>query len=112
MELRKNCSKKRGIGLKHRRAAKIDANQPDIVKALRKIPGVAVELSHDDILVGYKGKTYWFEIKEPGSVSKATGEILESAKKPTQIVLERDWPGHYKIVWNIDQILMEIGINN
>lgn len=97
--------------MKHRRAAKIDANQPGIVEALRKLPGVAVELTHDDILVGYKGLTYWFEIKEPGSVSKVTGEIKESAKKPTQIVLENEWPGHYRIVWNIDQILTDIGIN-
>ena len=66
---------------KYRQAAKIDANQPDIVKDLRKIKGVTVELNHDDILVGYKGITYWYEIKTPESVSKQTGLILESAKK-------------------------------
>ncbi len=91
-------------------ASRVDKNQPEIVKALRAIPGVTVELNHDDILVGYQCKTYWFEIKEPEHVSKKTGKILESAKKPKQIELEKTWSGHYKIVWNIDQILEEIGI--
>lgn len=96
---------------KYRQAAKIDANQPDIVKDLRKIKGVTVELNHDDILVGYKGITYWYEIKTPESVSKQTGLILESAKKPSQIRLEKEWKGHYRIVSNIDEILSDIGIS-
>ena len=95
---------------KYRRAAKIDSNQPDIVKELRK-RGYSVEVGHDDILVGHAGKTYWFEIKEPGAVSKKTGEILESEKKDSQKRLEREWKGHYKIVWNIDQILNEIELS-
>ncbi|MGR3221210.1 MAG: hypothetical protein ACUZ8H_15555 [Candidatus Anammoxibacter sp.] len=95
---------------KHRRAARIDENQPEIVKALRKIPGVTVELGHDDILVGYQGVTYWFEIKDPGAVSKRTGEILDSEKKDSQKKLESEWKGQYSIVWNIDQILAEIGV--
>ena len=64
---------------KWRRAGKIDANQPAIVKALRKIPGVTVQTGMDDLLVGYKGFTYWYELNEPEKVSKKTGELLESA---------------------------------
>ena len=94
----------------YRRAAKIDANQPEIVKTLRKIPGVTVQLGVDDIFVGYQGKNYWFEIKEPGAVSKRTGEINPSAKEPSQIKLEKEWTGHYKIIWNVHQILYEIGL--
>lgn len=97
---------------KYRRAAKIDANQPEIVEALRKINGVSVELNHDDILVGYKGLTYWFEIKTPDCVSKQTGLILESAKKDSQKKLEAKWCGHYRIVSNIDDILSDLGINH
>ena len=93
---------------KWRRAAKVDANQPDIVTALRKMPGVSVEVGHDDILVGYKGRTYWFEIKSEASVSKSTGEILESAKKTGQRYLEREWPGHYRIVSTLGEILEEL----
>ena len=95
---------------KWRKAAKIDANQPAIVKALRAIPGVTVQLGMDDILVGYKGITYWFEIKEPEKVSKKTGKILDSAIKPSQMKLLDTWTGHYSIVWSLDQILTELGI--
>lgn len=85
---------------KWRQAAKIDANQPSIVKALRKIPGVTVELGMDDILVGYQGKTYWYEIK-----------VSEKAKvKPSQEKLLAEWKGHYKIVWSIEMILEDIGM--
>ncbi len=93
-----------------RRAAKIDQNQPQIVKALRAIPGVTVQVSMDDILVGHKGRSYWFEIKEPGMVSKKTGEINHSAIKESQHNLIKHWTGHYEIVWNIGQILAAIGL--
>ena len=59
------------IGTKLRRAAKIDRNQGDIVSALRKIPGISVETGHDDILVGYKGRTWWFEVKAPLELMRA-----------------------------------------
>jgi len=95
---------------KYRRAAKIDANQPEIVKTLRSIPGVTVQVSMDDILVGYRGKNFWFEIKEPGTVSKKTGEINESAIKQTQKDLRENWKGQYSIVHSIEQILEEMNI--
>ena len=82
---------------KFRRAAKIDANQPEIVKELRKL-GYSVEVGHDDILVGYNGKTYWFEIK-----------TSEKAKvKESQIKLMSEYKGHYSIVWTTEMILKEI----
>ncbi len=51
-----------------RRAAKVDANQSEIVDALRRA-GASVELLHQvgagcpDILVGFRGFNYLFEIK-------------------------------------------------
>ena len=60
---------------KWRKAAKVDANQADIVKELRAL-GYSVELNHDDILVGHRGKTYWFEIK-----TGPKAEVKESQKK-------------------------------
>jgi hypothetical protein len=95
---------------KWRRAARIDRNQGQIVKALRKIRGVTVQTGMDDLLVGYKGFTYWYELKEPEKVSKKTGELLESAIKPSQKKLRDTWKGHYRIVWSLDQILAELGI--
>jgi len=93
---------------KYRRAESTDLNQKDIVKELRKF--CKVELNHDDIFVGYKGVNYWYEIKQEKHVSKKTGKILESAKEDSQIKLENEWQGHYKIVHSLDEILEDMGI--
>ena len=82
---------------KYVRHKKVDANQPGIVKELRKL-GYSVELDHDDILVGHNGRTYWFEIKV-----NEKSEIKESQKK-----LLKEWKGHYSIVWTTEMILKEI----
>lgn len=85
---------------KYRMAAKVDANQKEIVKALRDIPGVSVETGHDDLLIGRDGKTYWVEIKESE----------KACLQPSQEKLLENWNGHYMIAWNIDMILEEIGV--
>ena len=95
---------------KHRLAAKTDANEQAIVKELRQIPGITVEQGHDDILVGYKGQNWWYELKSPDCVSRKTGTVLDSSKKPSQIRLEQEWKGKYRVVWNINQILIDLGI--
>ena len=48
--------------------AKVDKNQPEIVKELRK-KGYTVQHTHEvrgfiDIIVGHEGKNYLFEIKQ------------------------------------------------
>ena len=93
-----------------RRAAKVDNNQKQIMDALRDIPGITVQPGHDDLLVGYKGKTYWFELKSERAVSKRTGLVREKSKKESQIKLEAEWKGHYKIVSTIDEILKEMEV--
>jgi len=82
---------------KYIRHKKIDANQPGIVKELRKL-GYSVELDHDDIIVGHNGRTYWYEIK--------TGP--KSDIKPSQIKLLDEFKGHYKIVWSTQMIIDDI----
>jgi len=57
-----------------KRNAKVDENQPEIVKALRKI-GAYVLHTHQlknafDILVAYRGKLFIMEIKSPKSLPK------------------------------------------
>lgn len=94
---------------KYRRAARVDINQQEIVQALRSM-GVSVITGMDDILAGYNGKTYWFEIKSANAVSKKTGEILESKKKSSQVKLEKEWRGHYAIVSCLEDILAGMGI--
>ena len=87
-----------------------DANQADIVSALRGIPGVTVETDHDDILVGRNGKTYWFEVKNPSVVSKKNKAVQESKIKDSQKKIRAEYTGHYSIVWSVEQIMAEIGI--
>jgi hypothetical protein len=87
---------------KWRKAAKVDAIQPEIVEALEKIPGITVETGHDDILVGYQGRTYWYELK--------SSKPSPSQIKPDQYRIWETFTGHYKIAWSLDQILEDIGI--
>jgi len=96
---------------KHRQAARIDANQPAIVKALRDIAGVTVQLDMDDVIVGYKGVNYWYEIKDPEKVFNKDMTFKKGAIKDSQTKLLDEWTGHYKIVWSLDMILDDIGIN-
>jgi len=88
-----------------------DKNQKDIVGALRKIPGVSVEVDHDDIFIGYRKKNFWIEIKNPdqltvdGRLKKAKGKTYEKQK-----ALLDHWTGQYSICTTLDQILAIIGI--
>jgi len=89
---------------RNRYDARTDKNELEIVKALRKL-GYSVETNVNDIFVGVDNLNYWFEIKDPIHVSKKTGLINESAKKPSQIRLEKEWKGNYKIVSSLEEIL-------
>lgn len=68
-----------------RRAARIDENQPDIVKALRQI-GAAVTPLHrvgggvSDLLVSFRQKWFVLEIKNPMK-PKADQELTPDQKK-------------------------------
>ena len=93
--------------MKHRRAAKVDQNQKLIVRQLRQIPNITVAVGHDDILVGYRGRTYWFEIKRPEVIGKdglvRPSKITDSEKK-----LRDEWQGHYAVVSTFDEIFKEL----
>lgn len=96
------------------RKKSVDKNQAEIVGWLREIPGVTVQLDMDDILVGYKGANYWFEIKTPNRILKS-GKPDSSGNQETnkkQKKLSEEWKGHYKIVWSLKQILDDIGISS
>lgn len=92
-----------------RRAAKIDANQPAIVAALRSIgatvtPIHAVGNGCPDLLVGFRQKNYVFEVKDgskPPSARKLTDDeaiwfgnwrgeahVVESAEQAIQILMK------------------------
>jgi hypothetical protein len=92
-----------------RRAARIDANQTQIVSALRSV-GASVELLSavgkgcPDLLVGYRGVNLLMEIKDgkkPPSERKLTSD---------QIVWHREWKGVVTVVNSVDEALFAIGV--
>ena len=86
---------------KHRQAAKVDSNQSGLVKSLRKIPGVTVYLDVDDILLGYKGVNYWYEIKDPDKAFNKDMTFKKGAIKDSQIKLLAEWKQWNLINWTM-----------
>jgi len=94
-----------------RRAAKIDENQPEIVKAWRSV-GASVQILSAvgqgcvDTLVGFKGVNYCIEIKD--------GEKPPSAQKLTddQVKWHNEWQGQKCVVNSVKQALMAIGVKS
>lgn len=97
-----------GRGSMARYGDKVDRNQLEIIKLLEKIPNLTVEDKHDDILVGYMGRTLWYEIKHPDTVSPVTGEVVPSSLTTSEKHRKENWLGHYKIVWDIVQIIDDL----
>jgi len=92
-----------------RRAAKVDANQPEIVAALRKAgasvtPLHAVGSGFPDLAVGYRGTNHLLEVKDgakPPSARKLTDD--EAAWHAT-------WRGSAAVVKDIPEALATVGI--
>ena len=79
-----------------RRAAKTDANQAEIVAALRKIGASvhdtsAVGRGFPDLVVGMRGRNWLIECKD--------GSKVPSARKltPDQIEFKAGWRGHWAV---------------
>ena len=93
-----------------RRSAKIDANQNDIVNALRRAGATVQSLAANgqgvpDLLVGFKGQTFLFEIKDgakPLSARKLT---------PDQVEWHKAWRGGpLVVVESAEQALSVVGL--
>ena len=91
-----------------RRAAKVDANQTEIVKALRSVGASVQSLASTgkgcpDLLVGIRGENFLIEVKD--------GDKVKSARKLTgdQVVWHDSWRGQVSIAENIDDALNIIG---
>lgn len=86
----------------HRHAVKRDANEPEIIAALRAA-GVAMFTTDEiDIIAGRQGVNYFLEVKLPG--------YRESALKPRQRDLRDKWPGQYAIVTTAEEALRAVGL--
>ena len=91
------------------RAAKVDANQAEIVAALRAI-GCSVALLHKvgcgvpDLLVGFRGKNILVEVKD--------GNKPKSAQKLTsdQVEWHSMWKGQKAVANSVEAALSIVGL--
>jgi|ETNvirenome_6_85_1030632.scaffolds.fasta_scaffold211346_2 hypothetical protein len=82
-----------------RQAARVDANQKEIVAALRKVATVYVIGLPVDLAVGFRGKTYLLEVKT-GRKKKLT-KLQES--------FFSTWRGHVARVETVEEAFSAIG---
>lgn len=88
-----------------RYAARVDRNQPEIVAQLRGVPGVTVFPTHctgngfPDIVVGYRGASFLYEIKMPGE------KLTEK-----EVKFHEGWMGHVMIAYCVEDILIDLGL--
>ena len=92
-----------------RRAARIDANQTEIVQMLRKIGASVQSLAMvgqgvPDLLVGFRGENFLFEIKD--------GDKPPSRRNLTsdEETWHMRWVGQVHTVNNIDEALQYLGL--
>jgi len=106
---------------------RVDNNQKEIVKELRKF-GATVAHTHiigkgfPDIVVGYSGNNFLFEIKEPGAREKLTdkekvwlnawlgqSEVIENSQEAIEIIKEviettKSVGGVFIPIWHNDSV--------
>ena len=91
-----------------RRAAKVDANQPEIVAALRAV-GATVQPLHavgkgcPDILVGLQGRNWLIEIKDGAK------RPSERTLTPDQVEWHRVWRGQVSVAESVEDALKIVG---
>ena len=89
---------------------RIDENQPAIVEGLRRV-GATAKLTTDvggfvDIVVGYRGKNYLIEIKNPDQPKSK--QVLT----PDEQEFHDTWRGQVVIITTLDEALKIIGVIN
>lgn len=92
-------------------AARIDANQPAIVAAIRKLGATVLHLhtigkGAPDILIGYQGKNALVELKDgakPPSARKLT---------PDEQKFHAEWRGQVAIIESVDEAIAFIQTTN
>ena len=86
----------------NRRATKRDANEPEIIKALREVGATVQTISETnvtDLLVGYQGVNYLIEVKMPKGK-------LSSGQKDWHL----SWDGQVSVARSVDDALSVLGI--
>jgi hypothetical protein len=87
-----------------RRAAKIDANQNEIVKALRKL-GASVWITSGlgkgapDLVIGFRNKNYLAELKD-GSKPPSARKLTDDEKE-----FHKLWYGQVAVIESVEQAI-------
>ena len=95
-----------------RTAARVDANQSEIVKSLRSIPNCKVAITSQlgdgfpDIVVGWQGANYLMEIKD-GNKPPSKRKLTPAEKK-----FHDQWAGQIDVVECIEDCWAVMGIAN
>ena len=79
-------------------AKRRDANEPEIVEALKAVGAQVERADFCDLVVGFRGNNYLIEVKMPGA-----------KLKPSQTKLKETWKGQYGIAHNVTEALLIIG---
>ena len=93
-----------------RHKPRLDANQRAIVRDLRKI-GCKVESTaslgegRPDIIVGYRGELYWFEIKNPNQ-PPSKRELTPDERR-----FHWEWEGYIDVIETFEDAMRVMGIN-
>jgi hypothetical protein len=91
-------------------ARRIDANQNEIVKTLRQIPGVSVAITSalgngfPDLVVGFRGRNFLLEIKD-GQKKPSQQQLT-----PEEAAWHLQWRGKVSVVKNIDEAIRALDI--
>lgn len=91
------------------RFKRTDNNQKKIVATLRQIPQLSVmSIAHvgggiGDIIVGYRGKNYLFEIKNKADYKHK--QFTEAEKE-----FMKNWKGQHCVIYNSDDALEILGL--
>lgn len=91
-----------------RRAARTDANQKEIVNALRRVGATVHDTSRlgegfPDIVAGYRSINYFLEVKD-GSKPPSQKKLTEAEAK-----WHSEWSGQSAVVESVDEALRVIG---
>ena len=91
-----------------RRAAKVDANQTEIVKALRQVGASVQSLASTgngvpDLLVGIRGLNFLIEVKD-GAKPRSDRKLT-----PDQVVWHQGWRCHVAVVESVEQAIKILG---
>jgi hypothetical protein len=87
-----------------RRAARRDANEDEIVEALKAAGAKVRRLDFIDLLVGFRRRNYLLEVKNP----KRKGKDMAHRMKQAQ--WRAEWPGQAAEVTTVEEALAVLGM--